>query len=603
MNDTNSVLVWSNIRWTEVQQRVRRVQRRIYKARVEGKISKVHWLQKLLINSLDAKLVAVQQVTTLNKGRKTAGVDRKFINNGKDKVNLALKLEINGDASPIRRVWIPKPGKNEKRPLGIPTISDRARQALCKLALEPEWEAVFEPNSYGFRPGRSAHDAIESIFLSLRHKRTKFVFDADIRKCFDRINHKSILNKLNTFPQMEKQIAAWLTADIMEGYANTPKEVTTSTMGTPQGGIISPLLANIALHGLENHLKDFVVKLDFKAQSKTAKRKSVSIIRYADDFVIIHEKLEVLETCVLETRNWLQTVGLELNEEKSSIKDGRNGFLFLGFQIILVMKQDQIKVKIHPSTTSKTRFLEKVRQIIQNNKAASTYQLIMKLRPLILGWSNYFKYCECTQDFQLLSHRIFQKIRAWVFRRDTRNGRKFIKSRYFPTGRVFNFDGSEHQNNWVLCGKYKSAKAGMIEAYLPPISWVKSKKHVKVQGSRSPYDGDYLYWSKRSMKYSSLPTRVTTLFVKQSGRCTICNKAFLPTDVMEVDHIQPKRLGGKDTYNNLQLLHRHCHVSKTANEFRTIRLPELNKMPLQELDEGKPSRPVLKTSFDSNIEI
>ena len=143
----------------------------------------------------------------------------------------------------------------------------------------------------------------------------------------------------------------------------------------------------------------------------------------------------------------------------------------------------------------------------------------------------------------------------------------------------------------------------MIEAYLPPISWVKSKKHVKVQGSRSPYDGDYLYWSKRSMKYSSLPTRVTTLFVKQSGRCTICNKAFLPTDVMEVDHIQPKRLGGKDTYNNLQLLHRHCHVSKTANEFRTIRLPELNKMPLQELDEGKPSRPVLKTSFDSNIEI
>lgn len=570
MNNT-VVLVWSDIKWTLVQKRVRRVQRRIYKARLSGKLSKVHHLQKLLINSVDAKLLAVQQVTTLNKGKRTAGVDRKTLSSGEDKLKLALNLSLNGKASPILRVWIPKPGKSEKRPLGIPTIVDRARQALAKLALEPEWEAVFEPNSYGFRPGRSAQDAVEAIFLALHHKKPKFIFDADIRKCFDRIHHQALLQKLETFPQMEKQIGAWLKADIMEGYANNPKDITTSTMGTPQGGIISPLLANIALHGLESHLKDFVADLDFPCYGgKAGKRKSISIIRYADDFVVIHHDLKVLKLCIAEIRNWLATIGLELSEEKSSIRDGRQGFLFLGFQIIQVIKQGAYKVKIHPSKASKKKFLLKVRQVIQNNKAASAYQLIMTLRPLILGWGNYFKYSECAQDFHTLTHRIFLKIRAWVFRRDTRNGRKFIKEKYFPSGRSYTFNGVTHRDNWVLCGKYKSKSAGIVEAYLPHLVWLKSQKHVKVKGVNSPFDSNLIYWTKRTANSSAFPIRVRTLLKRQKGKCAICKLAFEPSDVMEVDHIKPKSMGGKDTYQNLQLLHRQCHVQKTAEERKPL---------------------------------
>lgn len=210
---------------------------------------------------------------------------------------MAFKFKLDGKAKPIRRVWIPKPGQVEKCPLGIPTIMDRAKPHLALLALEPEWEAVFEPNSYGFRRGRSCHDAIEAIFLYLRHRRTKYVFDADIRQCFDRIDHSALLNKLNTFPQMEPQVEAWLKAGILEGYANNPKSygnVSRNDMGTPQGGVISPLLANVALHGLESHLKEFCSKIDTKI-FKTIKRgyksraDACGVVRYADDFVIIHD--------------------------------------------------------------------------------------------------------------------------------------------------------------------------------------------------------------------------------------------------------------------------------------------------------------------------
>ena len=250
-------VTWNGIDWAKVQKNVRRMQHHIYKAKLSGNVQRLHWLQKRLIDSKTAKMMAVRTVTTLNKGKRTAGIDKLIITEPEQKLELALTLKLDGQALPIRRVWIPKPGKQEKRHLGIPVIRDRAKQALAKLALEPEWEAIFEPNSYGFRPGRSALDAIEAIFLSLRHNTPKKVFDADIRKCFDEIDHDGLLEKTGTFPRMKRQIGAWLKAGVMEGYANTAKEtpVYPSTKGTPQGGVISPLLANIALHGLGNSFK------------------------------------------------------------------------------------------------------------------------------------------------------------------------------------------------------------------------------------------------------------------------------------------------------------------------------------------------------------
>lgn len=566
---------WKTIRWTRVADRVRQIQRRIFKASKAGNRFRVHYLQKLILNSFDAKLLAVRKVTTLNKGKRTGGVDHIKIRGDGPKYSMAKNLLVNGKASPIRRIMIPKPGTPEGRPLGIPTIQDRAKQELAKLALEPEWEALFEPNSYGFRPARRAQDAIEAIFKNLHHGTPKWVLDADVRKFFDRLNHDALLEKLQTFPEMEVQIRAWLKADIMLGYANAPKGITPSTMGTPQGGIISPLLANIALHGLENHLKEFVGNIPGKPRpganrGKAAKQKALGIVRYADDFVVIHENLEIIKLCWDEIIIWLKGVGVELNEEKTALRDARRGFNFLGFQITQVVKQGHYKVKITPAKGNQADIMGKVRKAIQCNKSASSYQLIKILRPVILGWANYFKYCECSKTFHKLTNQIFQKVRAWVFRRDTRNGRLKIKQKYFPSGQVYKFNEVEHRDNWVLNGTKKGKKGEILKNHLPHLVWVHSEKFVKVKGDKSPFDGDFGYWVLRAPKYTNCSIRVRTLLKKQKLTCTICKQKFTDFDTMEVDHIIPTSRGGKDIYANLQLLHKQCHKEKTARDFQLV---------------------------------
>ena len=643
MGKNNNFSTWESIDWQIVTSRVLQLQRRIYKAQTSNsKKHRIHGLQQLLINSLDAKLLAVRAVTTLDKGRKTLtdknltnlkqtfgsgarsgfvsvfvtpmlGVDKQVILLDDEKMALAKKLSLDGKSSPIKRVWIHKPfacpdisvtflkkmsfpnlpsytlkgvrgsGNNvkrgrskhqtEKRPLSIPTIQDRAKQALAKLALEPEWEAVFEPNSYGFRPGRSAHDAIEAIFNSLLFNRPKWIFDADIIKGFDRINHSHFLKKLNTFPQMENQISSWLRAGIFEEYANIPKREIYS-MGTYQRGIISPLLSNIALHGLEEYLKEYVSNLSLKSFStiysgRRAKANSLTIVRYADHFVIIHFQREILDLCVTETRKWLSKTGLEISEEKSSVRDCRESFNFLGFNTTLVKKQGRYKVKIVPSRESQLRYLENVRTIIKNNRSVSTYELISKLRPVVIGWGNYYRFCECTDIFTKQSNLLFQMIRHWVFRRHPQEGRTAVKERYWPSGQTFYFHGSKHQDNWTLCGQTLK-KGFLVENFLPHMSWIHSQKFVKIQTTKSPFDSDHAYWALRNSKYSAYPLQISKLYKVQGGICPLCNNYFDTFSKLEVDHIVPKALGGKGVYSNLQLLHKDCHLKKTAADMVSI---------------------------------
>ena len=384
---------WSDIPWRKLEKSVYKLQKRIFKASRRGDVKLVRRLQKLLIKSRAARLIAVRRVTQDNQGRKTAGVDGVKSLTPKQRLALTDKLKLGSKVAPTRRVWIPKPGKEEKRPLGIPTMYDRALQGLVKLVLEPEWEARFEQNSYGFRPGRSCHDAIEQIFIAIRIK-PKFVFDADISSCFDCINHEKLIEKLNTYPTLRKQIRAWLKAGVMDGL-----EFKSTDRGTPQGGTISPLLANIALHGMENVIKNLALQFDMKDYRGRQlggrdKQKSVNIIRYADDFVIFHEDIKILNRCIEVITRWLKDMGLELKPSKTRIthtlnnyKKEKAGFDFLGFNV----RQHKtgkytcgknrrgllgFKTIITPSKEAIKKHYKKMGEIIDNSRGQSQITLI-----------------------------------------------------------------------------------------------------------------------------------------------------------------------------------------------------------------------------------
>jgi len=329
----NLTVEWNQINWRKAERLTFKLQKRIYRASERGDVKAVRKLQKTLINSWSNKAIAVRRVTQDNTGKRTAGVDGIKLLTPKQRIKLVNQLKITGKSQPTRRIMIPKPGTNESRPLGIPTMYDRALQAVVKAALEPEWEASFEPNSYGFRPGRSCHDAIGSIFDSIKHK-AKYVLDADIAKCFDHINHKALLDKINTYPRLRKQIKSWLKSGVLD-----QGEIFPTKEGTPQGGVISPLLANIALHGMEERIKQYAETLKYPGISKKDKRTSLSLIRYADDFVIMHKDIEVVIACQKIIAEWLNDMGLELKPSKTKLThtlndyNGNVGFEFLGFHV------------------------------------------------------------------------------------------------------------------------------------------------------------------------------------------------------------------------------------------------------------------------------
>jgi len=567
-----SIKAWSDVDWTLVEKRLRRLKYRIYVASLHGEQEKMHFLQKRLLRSKDAKFAAVRQVCQYNSGRKSAGIDGKKNLSPKERFALANELRISGTASPIRRVWIPKPGKSEKRPLGIPTLRDRACQQLALYVLEPEWEAKFEQNSYGFCPGRCSQDAIQAIFIQMRAK-SLYVFDADIRKCFDEIDHTKLLGKLNTFPLMHDQVRAWLRAGIMTDFSYQPKDVMPNETGTPQGGVISPLLANIALHGLETAVKDHYVKKLYMGPKSIALRdrtKQIGLIRYADDFVVTHPSEIVIRQVKVFIDEWVQNqVGLRISEEKSSIKSSFLGFKFLGYHIITVKKGSGVKCKIHVHSDARKAFLAKTRSILLSNRSASVGALILLLNPVIVGWCNYYRYGECVRDFKQVEYALFQQIKGWVFRRKSKGLRSktSIKEKYFPSNTSVVFRGTTHKGDWIITGTvegHSKRDPGPKSVFLVWPSWVKSEMWVKIAGTATPYNHDTLYWAKRNVKYSGLPPRVCKLMVRQKFLCPLCGTEFSSDSRIEVDHIKPKALGGKDSYDNLQALHDYCHKGKTA---------------------------------------
>jgi RNA-directed DNA polymerase len=583
-----SDIQWRDIPWKKLERRVFKLQKRIYQASNRGDVKVVRKLQKTLLRSWSAKCIAVRRVTQDNKGKKTAGVDGIKSLSPEARLKLVKRLKPDSKSRPTRRVWIPKPGTEEKRPLGIPTMYDRALQALVKVALEPEWEARFEPNSYGFRPGRGAHDAIEAIFLAIRYK-PKYVLDADIAKCFDRINHDALLTKVNTFPTLRRQIKAWLKSGVIDS-----GQISQTTEGTPQGGVISPLLANIALHGMENRIKQFAETFPGR---KRENRKALSLIRYADDFVILHEKLEVIHTCQQIIADWLRELGLELKPSKTKIShtlnqiNGNCGFKFLGFQVKQVPvgichtgkfkgKALGFKTLITPGKEEIKSHAQKTGKLIEKLKPASQEVVIAALNPIIRGWANYYATSECSKVFSKLDEIIFRQLWSWATRRHPNKNKQWIRRKYWKTVGENNWTFATDNDSWILNGHIK----------------VGSIKHVKVQDTRSPYDGDWIYWVNRMGKHPLAPTKLSKLLEEQKGKCAHCGHYFKDGDKLEIDHIIPRQLGGKDKYENYQILHRHCHDVKSAEDLKTAKGMYDKHQFIEEPDEVKVSCPVLKTS-------
>jgi len=438
------------------------------------------------------------------------------------------------------------------------------------MVLEPQWEAKFEPNSYGFRPGRSCHDAIEAIFIAINQK-PKFFLDADIQGCFNEINHDALLSKLETFPLIEKQIKSWLKAGVLENDVTLPSE-----KGTPQGSLVSPLLMNIALHGLEDAVINFMKNLKTKGNDgkyivKRRRASSINIIRYADDFVILHEHPLVIKECKEFVQNFLSTVGLSLNENKTHIghtlnlfEDKSPGFDFLGFNIrqFKIGKYTIRKTKaalpyrtlIRPSKNKVKKHYKSIKEIIKSVRKSEV--LLMKLNPKILGWARYYPTVVSYKTFKWLDNLLFKALLKWQYKKHPTRSRKWLNTVYYHT---------KENRNWVFGIKSKDNNELIsVKQYTD----IPIERFVKVKNDSSPYDGNTLYWSSRLNNPPITSTNVAKLLKKQKGRCNICKLPFFPTDIIERDHIVPLSKKGNNKLNNIQLLHGHCHQSKTAIDLK-----------------------------------
>ncbi len=573
---------WGNVDWQKVNRRVYKLQKRIFDASRLGDVKRVRKLQKTLMRSWSNKMLAVRRVTQDNLGKKTAGVDGVKSLTPIERLELVGQLKLTGKSKPTRRVHIPKTGTNENRPLGIPVMYDRALQAVVKAALEPEWEALFESNSYGFRPGRSAHDAIKQIKLCIQHK-AKFVLDADLAKCFDRINHLVLLQKLKMSGKVRRQIKAWLKSGVIDQGV-----FTATSEGTPQGGVISPLLCNIALHGLESKLKQYAETLQLKhpsggRMSKRDKIASLSVIRYADDFVVLHKDQVVVQRSREIISEWLSGIGLEMKPEKTRLthtlnpelsEDGLAGFDFLGHHIQQYpagkyrssLGEDGsplgFTTLITPSKKASKTHQEEVRRIIKKHRSSPQKALIKDLNPVIRGWTSYYTNSDAKTVGELSKqdNLTYLKLRRWAKYRCGKISRGHAK--------YWNTIGGD---NWVF--STREGNANPLRLLKHSEFSCSSTDYVKVKGDKSPFDGDLVYWSTRMGSNPEMPNRKALLLKRQKGKCSHCGSHFQEWDVLEVDHIIPRALSGKDEYKNLQLLHRHCHDEKTRYD-----LIEIGKM-------------------------
>lgn len=569
------VLDWDAVDWRRHEGNVRRLRQRIFKATKEGDLATVRNLQKLMLRSWSNTLISVRQATQRNAGRKTAGVDGEVALTSR--ARMALAVQVHRDASswrplPVKRVYIPKAGNRAKlRPLGIPVIADRCHQGRVRAALEPEWEARFEPKSYGFRPGRGCHDAISAIYTICRGPRAKrvWVLDADLAAAFDKIDHSRLLEALGSFPARD-MVQAWLEAGVFEagkGFAPTEE-------GTPQGGVISPLLLNVALHGLEK-----AAGVRYRSTGSHAGDTvpgSPVVIRYADDIVAFCHSQRQAQQVKASLTQWLAPRGLVFNEDKTQVVHLSTGCDFLGFNV----RRYGGKLLIEPSKAAIQRIRERLRTEMRALRGSNAAAVIATLNPIIRGWAAYYRGVVSKKTFSDLDDYLWKLTYKWATRSHANKPRAWVSARYF--GRFNKF----RNDRWV----FGDAASG---AHLVKFSWTDIVRHVMVKGGASPDDPALAeYWSERRRRVKPpLDGYTLRLLTKQDGRCGLCGGEVLsaeqppesPTDwerwwlqvvrkAITVDYLVHHGRTGPPDGDQTRLVHASCRRELQARQRRSAAL-------------------------------
>ncbi len=575
---TNDIIVWHSIKWGKNYKIVKRLQARIVKAVQANRWNKVKALQRLLTCSLSGKVIAIRRVTE-NRGKRTPGVDMETWKTPVAKAEAIKLLKRRGyKPQPLRRIYIPK-SDGRKRPLSIPTMKDRAMQALYKLVLEPIAEATADRHSYGFRPERSTADAIEQCYTVLSRKKAgaKWVLEADIEGCFDNISHEWLQSNI---PMDKTIINKWLKAGYMDNNLLYATE-----QGTPQGGIISPILANMALDGLGKRLAE---EFPMKISSRKPAHK-VNYIRYCDDFIITGRTKELINDKVLPiVKGFLAERGLRLSEKKTKITYINQGFDFLG-QNIRKYKDNRLIIK--PSKDSCKKLLKKIRDKLRRYKMNTHEEVICVLNPIIKGWVNYHRHVSSASTFSKLRHYIWKSLWLWCRKRHkSQKNAQWIKDKYFT--RI-------HGQDWCFTYR-KKTKEGIVMSTIANPTKTRIVRHVKVKADLNPYDDKWQQYLEQRTKLKMLQSlssdkKLFNLWKSQQGMCPICRQGITTDIGWEVHHIKEKSKGGEDIPSNLVMLHPICHKQVHSQKINVTK-PGPKKGLIQRLepDEGKLSSPVLR---------